>query len=68
MFAKCQGQGGASSGVGGEITFKFRLRGLEGRVPHAEEVAWRMSLAGASQVALRVKKLPASVGSTETRV
>ena len=47
----------------GEITFKFRLRGLEGRVPHAEEVAWRMSLAGASQVALGVKKLPASVGS-----
>ena len=46
----------------GEITFKFRLRGLEGRVPRAEEIAWQMSLAGASQVALGVKKLPASVG------
>ena len=46
----------------GEITFKFRLRDLEGRVPQAEEIAWRVSLTGSSQVALVVKKLPASVG------
>lgn len=30
----------------GEITFKFRLRGLEGRVPQAKEIAWWMSLTG----------------------
>ena len=46
----------------GEITFKFRLRDLEGRVPQAEEIAWRVSLTGSSQVAPVVKKLPASVG------
>ena len=47
----------------GEITFKFRLRDLEGRVPQAEEIAWwRVYLIGASQVTLVVKKLPASVG------
>ena len=46
----------------GEITFKFRLRGLEGRVPQAKEIAWWMSLTGASRVALVGKKVPASVG------
>ena len=52
----------------GEITFKFRLRDLEGRVPQAEEIAWRVSLTGSSQVALVVKKLPASVGHRRGRV